>query len=249
MRQRHGLPRGDLDRITCQQVFMASLASKMLSAKVLADPKTMGKLQKAVSRSVVIDDNWDILSLRRSCATFPAARSASRNDPDRHRGGWSEEGQSIVKVDEGGPRVHRPTPTATTRKERRQGVLRRRSSTRGSDGLAANVEHPDRQGIRAREDVHEADQQRDSSSSPHNADDATARAVTSPGWRGYPGRRDHPQRQLRGVDQHVLRTWLDHGHRAPAGGAARRRGVTASPPRRVLARPITTATDGPMCVN
>ena len=34
----------------------------------------------------------------RSCATFPAA-GPLRNDPDRHRGGWSEEGQSIVKVD------------------------------------------------------------------------------------------------------------------------------------------------------
>ncbi len=38
VRQRHGLPRGDLDRIVRQQVFMASLAQKVLSAKTLSNP-------------------------------------------------------------------------------------------------------------------------------------------------------------------------------------------------------------------
>ncbi|MDJ0115089.1 LCP family protein, partial [Rhodococcus erythropolis] len=61
VRQRHDLPRGDLDRIVRQQVFMASLVSNVLSAKTLSDPGKLSQLTSAVQRSVVIDDDWDII--------------------------------------------------------------------------------------------------------------------------------------------------------------------------------------------
>ncbi|MGH3769945.1 MAG: LCP family protein, partial [Pseudonocardiaceae bacterium] len=38
VRQRHGLPRGDLDRIVRQQAYLASLANKVLTAGTLANP-------------------------------------------------------------------------------------------------------------------------------------------------------------------------------------------------------------------
>jgi LCP family protein required for cell wall assembly len=60
VRQRKKLPRGDLDRIVRQQVFMASLAKKMLSAGTLTDPGKLGKLIDAVKQSVVLDKDWDI---------------------------------------------------------------------------------------------------------------------------------------------------------------------------------------------
>src|SRR6478752_840265 len=54
VRQRHDLPRGDLDRVVRQQVVMASLAHQVLSGKTLTSPSTLNKLQDAIQRSVVI---------------------------------------------------------------------------------------------------------------------------------------------------------------------------------------------------
>ncbi|GLZ31878.1 LytTR family transcriptional regulator [Lentzea sp. NBRC 105346] len=60
VRQRHGLVMGDLDRVVRQQVFMAGLAKKMLSAGVLTDSQKRGDLIKAVTKSIVLDPGWDI---------------------------------------------------------------------------------------------------------------------------------------------------------------------------------------------
>ncbi|WP_229694014.1 LCP family protein [Lentzea pudingi] len=60
VRQRHGLPLGDLDRVVRQQVFMAGLAKKMLSAGVLTDSTKRNDMIKAVSGAIVLDDGWDI---------------------------------------------------------------------------------------------------------------------------------------------------------------------------------------------
>ena len=62
VRQRHGLLRGDLDRIVRQQVFMAGLAKKMLSAGVLSDQQKLKDLIQAVTKSIVLDKDWDILN-------------------------------------------------------------------------------------------------------------------------------------------------------------------------------------------
>ncbi|GAA4557788.1 LCP family protein [Pseudonocardia xishanensis] len=61
VRQRHGLPRGDLDRIVRQQAFMAGLAHELLSAHTVADPATLSRLVAAVDRYVVLDRGWDVL--------------------------------------------------------------------------------------------------------------------------------------------------------------------------------------------
>ena len=61
MRQRHDLPRGDLDRVVRQQVVMASLAHQVISGKTLSSPATLNQLQEAVQRSVVLSDGWDVM--------------------------------------------------------------------------------------------------------------------------------------------------------------------------------------------
>lgn len=61
VRQRYDLPRGDLDRIVRQQVFLAGLARKILSAGVLTDQGKLRGLIDAISKSVVLDRGWDIL--------------------------------------------------------------------------------------------------------------------------------------------------------------------------------------------
>ncbi len=62
VRQRHGLPNGDLDRIKRQQVFMASMAKTILSAGTLTDPGKLDALIGAVKKAVVVDTNWDLLA-------------------------------------------------------------------------------------------------------------------------------------------------------------------------------------------
>src|SRR6201999_4028304 len=45
VRQRHDLPRGDLDRVVRQQAVMAALAHEVISGKTLSSPSTLGRLQ------------------------------------------------------------------------------------------------------------------------------------------------------------------------------------------------------------
>lgn len=62
VRQRHGLPHGDLSRIRRQQVFLAAVAHKVLAAGTLTDPTTLSSLVGAVAQAVVIDSGWDLLA-------------------------------------------------------------------------------------------------------------------------------------------------------------------------------------------
>jgi LCP family protein required for cell wall assembly len=62
VRQRHGLPNGDLDRIVRQQVFMSGMAKKVFSQDMLTPGSdTLDKLQSAVQKSVVLDKNWNVI--------------------------------------------------------------------------------------------------------------------------------------------------------------------------------------------
>ncbi|MBP2339129.1 LCP family protein required for cell wall assembly [Saccharothrix coeruleofusca] len=60
VRQRGGLPGGDLDRIVRQQVFIGALARKVLSTGTLTDPTKLGALVEAVKKSVVLNQGWNI---------------------------------------------------------------------------------------------------------------------------------------------------------------------------------------------
>jgi LCP family protein required for cell wall assembly len=60
VRQRHGLPNGDLDRIVRQQVFLGALANKVLSADMLTSPSKVRELVSAVQRSVILSNGWQL---------------------------------------------------------------------------------------------------------------------------------------------------------------------------------------------
>jgi LCP family protein required for cell wall assembly len=62
VRQRHGLPGGDLDRIVRQQVFLGALAQKILTAGTLTSPTALRELTDAVQSSVTLSEGWDITS-------------------------------------------------------------------------------------------------------------------------------------------------------------------------------------------
>ena len=63
VRQRHGLPEGDLDRMRRQQAFLAGLTHRLLSAGTLTDPNAVADLLRAVNGAVVLDQGSDLTSL------------------------------------------------------------------------------------------------------------------------------------------------------------------------------------------
>ena len=62
VRQRHGLPEGDLDRVRRQQAFLAGTADKILSVGTLTDPTKLGDLVGAIDRSVIFDKGFSVLT-------------------------------------------------------------------------------------------------------------------------------------------------------------------------------------------
>ena len=91
VRQRHGLPEGDLSRIRRQQAFLAAVADKILTGGTLTDPGMLGGLVEVVQRSVVIDAGWDLLAFARQAADVAAGdlefvTIPTRGTDTNHRG-------------------------------------------------------------------------------------------------------------------------------------------------------------------
>lgn len=102
VRQRHDLPRGDLDRVTRQQAVMASLAHEVISGRTLSSPATLNRLQDAVQRSVVLSDGWDVMQFAEQLQKLAAGNVAFATIPVLQENGWSDDGmQSVVRVDPG----------------------------------------------------------------------------------------------------------------------------------------------------
>src|ERR1700754_1366756 len=100
VRQRHDLPRGDLDRVVRQQAVMASLAHEGISSKTLYSPSTLNKLQEAVQRSVVLSDGWDVMQFAEQMQKLAAGNVAFATIPVLDESGWSDDGmQSVVRID------------------------------------------------------------------------------------------------------------------------------------------------------
>lgn len=105
VRQRHGLPRGDLDRIVRQQVFMASLVNKVLSSGTLSSPGKLNELSTAVMRSVTIDENWDITQFGLQLQNLAGGNVHFETIPVTSIDGVGDYGESVVTVDT--KQVHR----------------------------------------------------------------------------------------------------------------------------------------------
>lgn len=70
VRQRHGLPNGDLDRVRRQQAFLAGATSKMLSAGILTSPGKMSNLMDAASKALVLDSGFELVSFAEQMASL-----------------------------------------------------------------------------------------------------------------------------------------------------------------------------------
>ncbi|MGY1726616.1 LCP family protein [Geodermatophilus sp. SYSU D01062] len=97
VRQRHGLPRGDLDRIVRQQVFIGGVLRKMLSEDVLLDLGKQRELIQAASESLTIDQDLDLLDLAQQMQSVTAGSIEFQTIPivgdDR-----DEQGRSILRL-------------------------------------------------------------------------------------------------------------------------------------------------------
>ncbi len=100
VRQRHDLPRGDLDRVVRQQAAMASLAHQVISGKTLSSPTTFDRLQQAIQRSVVLSSGWDVMDFVKQLQKLATGSVAFATIPVLDESGWSDDGtQSVVRVD------------------------------------------------------------------------------------------------------------------------------------------------------
>ncbi|KOX12011.1 LytR family transcriptional regulator [Saccharothrix sp. NRRL B-16348] len=99
VRQRKGIPNGDLGRITRQQVFMSAAMSKLLSAGTLADPARLSGLLDAVSKSIVVDEKLDLATFAGQARGLAGGNVEFATIPVTGVGARNERGQSIVTVD------------------------------------------------------------------------------------------------------------------------------------------------------
>jgi LCP family protein required for cell wall assembly len=82
VRQRHGLPRGDLDRVARQQYFLASAFHKVESAGVLLNPFKLHDLLNAVGSSLLTDPTLNLLSLGRTFADMSSGNLTYKTIPN-----------------------------------------------------------------------------------------------------------------------------------------------------------------------
>ena len=74
VRQRHGLPHGDLDRIKRQQYFLKAAFQKVTSAGILLNPFKLHDFLDAVGRSLLTDPSLNLLDLAQSFASLTAGK-------------------------------------------------------------------------------------------------------------------------------------------------------------------------------
>ncbi|MGQ0837992.1 LCP family protein [Actinokineospora sp.] len=82
VRQRHGLAGGDIDRIVRQQVFMSGMAQKIFSRDLLVPgSSTIGQLQEAIKKSVVLDKDWNIMQFAQQMMGFTGGNVSFQTIP------------------------------------------------------------------------------------------------------------------------------------------------------------------------
>ncbi|RFA13725.1 LytR family transcriptional regulator [Subtercola boreus] len=81
VRQRHGLPNGDLDRQVRQQYFLSVEARQILSAGTLLNPVKLGSVLDAISSSVETDPGLNIIDLATQMRGLSADKIRSATIP------------------------------------------------------------------------------------------------------------------------------------------------------------------------
>jgi LCP family protein required for cell wall assembly len=101
VRQRHGLPNGDLDRIKRQQYFLRSAFDKISTAGTLLNPFKLHRLLEAIGSSLLTDPSLNLLSLAGQLTDLSAGKVNFATIPNNGATTIYPDGvtTSIVQVD------------------------------------------------------------------------------------------------------------------------------------------------------
>ncbi|EFC79879.1 LCP family protein [Parafrankia sp. EUN1f] len=107
VRQRHGLPGGDLDRIHRQQQFMGAVFHKVIGGGVLKSPSKLEGLISTATGALTLDDNTDIMDLRKLATRLKGIASGgiAMQTLPTHAPGPTEGGNERGEILIGGQRV------------------------------------------------------------------------------------------------------------------------------------------------
>jgi LCP family protein required for cell wall assembly len=149
VRQRHGLPNGDLDRVVRQQVFMAGMARKVLSAGTLTNPGKLSDLIDAIKKSVVLNQNWDIFGFAQQMKGLTGGQLEFRTIPVKNVDYKTPEDGSAIQVDPAevkqfvqglaGPQPGQTAPPAQQADPANKATTVDVRNASGKTGLAASV--------------------------------------------------------------------------------------------------------------
>ncbi|WP_439383150.1 LCP family protein [Amycolatopsis lexingtonensis] len=149
VRQRHGLPNGDLDRVVRQQVFMAGMARKVLSAGTLTNPGKLSDLIDAIKKSVVLNQNWDIFGFAQQMKGLTGGQLEFRTIPVKNVEYRTPEDGVAIQVDPtevkqfvqglAGPQPGQTAPPAQQADPANKATTVDVRNASGKTGLAASV--------------------------------------------------------------------------------------------------------------
>ncbi|MBA3523926.1 MAG: LCP family protein, partial [Geodermatophilaceae bacterium] len=99
VRQRKGLPGGDLDRIVRQQTFVGGVVRNLLTAGVLLNPLKQRDLVQAASESLTVDAGLDLVDLARRMQSLVAGEVRFQTVPIVDPAGVID-GSSVVLLED-----------------------------------------------------------------------------------------------------------------------------------------------------
>ena len=99
VRQRHGLARGDLDRVVRQQAYISAMISKLSSTGTLTNPSKLKEIVNAVERSVAVDSSLDLSSAAGTLSKLNTDDIKFDTIPVEDMNGTGDNGESVVSVD------------------------------------------------------------------------------------------------------------------------------------------------------
>ncbi|HEV7655717.1 MAG TPA: LCP family protein, partial [Mycobacteriales bacterium] len=143
IRQRHGLPRGDLDRIVRQQYFMSAVFRKVTSLGVLTNPIKLKRLLDAIGTSLRMDDSLDPLQLAGQLRGLAAGNVTFTTIPTDGNG--TRGGQDVIVVDPAQVSsfftsvINPPKPKAAAKPAARSATTVAVFNGSGRSGLAATA--------------------------------------------------------------------------------------------------------------
>ena len=98
VRQRHGLPNGDLDRTHRQQAFIDSIIHQLKTEGALADLSKLDELLAVAKRYVITDSGWNLLDFATQMRSLTSGHLVFRTLPIQSYGTWGSPPQDVNVV-------------------------------------------------------------------------------------------------------------------------------------------------------